>query len=499
MPTSPAPKKAKGRTLAEFLPLKPAEKKLLDAAKIGKFANIGGVRPKNITKYNLVRAEFLRFMILGGDKYAPVHERGVLLQGAYVKGNLDLFGAKIDNAIALYNCFCSIVNLQDSKTRSITFEGSRVNSIIADRINIDGSLFLRKMFLANRNVRLTGAVIGGDVDLSGGLFKGVFSKNCITCDGIEVKGDFAVRNGTVFEGGVSLSSGNLYKINDNIESWPDIININGLQYSGFYGLCEVNARERIKWLDKQKKEHLSTEFKPQPWEQLIKVLRQMGHYEDAKIVAIEKQKRLYQVGKIKGAHRFFHYWFGKLADYGYRPLKLVKWMAGVWLACGLIYYAAAIYGLFGPSNPLVFHDPRYAACRPSDAVSPMSGSGKGNWFTCKDSPGEYSAFSPFIYSLDVILPVVSLGQEKDWGPITPAASPKTGQYFPFDLVLDVVETISKPIWHERQKLDEKDKPDQYAFGGLLLRWLIWAETLFGWLATLLLAAVLSGAAKKDEG
>jgi hypothetical protein len=34
---------------------------------------------------NRVRADFLRFLMLGGDKDAPIHEKGVQLQGAWME------------------------------------------------------------------------------------------------------------------------------------------------------------------------------------------------------------------------------------------------------------------------------------------------------------------------------------------------------------------------------------------------------------------------------
>jgi len=37
-----------------------------------------------------VRAEFLRFLALGGDAASPMHERGIEIAGAYVVGTLDL-------------------------------------------------------------------------------------------------------------------------------------------------------------------------------------------------------------------------------------------------------------------------------------------------------------------------------------------------------------------------------------------------------------------------
>ncbi|MEY4951595.1 MAG: hypothetical protein RL299_19 [Pseudomonadota bacterium] len=76
-------------------------------------------------------------------------------------------------------------------------------------------------------------------------------------------------------------------------------------------------------------------------------------------------------------------------------------------------------------------------------------------------PAEYTTFQPQLYSLDLILPLVDLQQESDWAPIV-ESSP--GVNLPF---------------------------------GVFLRWLMWAEILFGWLASLTLVAILGRLIERD--
>lgn len=54
--------KAAGRKLTEFVPLKPAEQKLLDACRSGEAAVISEQRPEQGDDNNIVRASFLRFV-----------------------------------------------------------------------------------------------------------------------------------------------------------------------------------------------------------------------------------------------------------------------------------------------------------------------------------------------------------------------------------------------------------------------------------------------------
>jgi hypothetical protein len=145
-----------------------------------------------------------------------------------------------------------------------------------------------------------------------------------------------------------------------------------------------------------------------------------------------------------------------LAGYGHRPLRTVGAMFIVCVACSLAFYAGRHAGLFGPSNPLISANPRYSMC--ADAGVP----GKAHWTSPEcPIPAEYTTFQPFLYSLDLILPLVDLQQEHDWSPIVQSVHGQT-------------------LWE-----------------GRALRWLMWFEILFGWVASLILVAVLGRLVEKD--
>ena len=99
-----ATRKPAGRTLAEFQPLKPAERKLLEACQQGTVANISAERPEAANDDNIVRAAFLRFLALGGDEQAPVHEHGVQLVGAWIEGGLDMVAARVPSDLFIFDC-----------------------------------------------------------------------------------------------------------------------------------------------------------------------------------------------------------------------------------------------------------------------------------------------------------------------------------------------------------------------------------------------------------
>ncbi len=145
-----------GRSLSDFAiegsttkhKLLPAEEILLDIVREGKPCEISQPRPEAAAegKENVVRAGFLRFLALRGDDRAPVHERGILLKGAYVTGEeLDLQGCKDVLPIFLECCwFEGRVNIRDAHTRTINLDGSRVDFLDAKRAKVNGSIYLRQ-------------------------------------------------------------------------------------------------------------------------------------------------------------------------------------------------------------------------------------------------------------------------------------------------------------------------------------------------------------------
>ena len=168
------PKKAKGRTLDEFRPLRPAEEKLLQACETGDVAEISANRPTEKTDANSVRASFLRFLTLGGDEQAPVHDHGVQLNGAWIEGQLALETARVPTNILLAHChFETAPVLWDARIAgTLSLGGCQVPGIQGDRLTCNGGVFMHQGFITTDEVRLLGAQIGGDITCSGATFDG---------------------------------------------------------------------------------------------------------------------------------------------------------------------------------------------------------------------------------------------------------------------------------------------------------------------------------------
>ncbi|MBN8506748.1 MAG: hypothetical protein J0L58_19955 [Burkholderiales bacterium] len=632
-PPAPLPAlKAHGRSLSDFLPLvSKAEERLLAACREGERARLGATVPTAPTDDTRVRAGFLRFLLLGGDERAPVHEHGVRLYGAWVSGTLDLGGCFVPSSVALVQShFEGLLVVRDARvTGLLALEGSWLSQgLMADGLQVSSDLVLRNGVKAKGEVRLLGAQIGGDLECSGGQFDvkegdalsadravvkgsvflddgflatgkvrllgvqiggnlacrgGQFEAkegDALSADGAVVKGsvflyfgfratgqvrllgaqigsnlecrggqfegkggDALVADGAVVKGDVFLREGfkatgrvrllgaqiggnlecrggqfegtegdalsaervvvkgalflqgvkpaacfnfshaEVGVLVDDVAAWAPGSVLDGLRYGAIGGEAPTNGAERLEWLSRQKAAHMGEEdFRPQPWRQLQKVLREMGHTEDAKQVGMAFEDKRREIGRVgqsppstwwpvaafkRGVARAVHYGFGKLAGYGFRPMRLMGWMAAVWFLWGASYWFLALppRNALAPSNPLVFQHPAYAECLPDGEPTP------GNWFLCAPLRGEYATLSPFVYSLDILLPLVDLGQEKHWGAYV--VTPKAGAG---------EELLIHWTW------------------GHIARQLIWFETLFGWVCSLLLVAIVSGFARRsDEG
>ena len=127
-----------------------------------------------------VRAAFLRFLALGGDDAAPVHESRLELHGAYIGEDLNLSGCTIPQPLVFSRClFAGRVSFKGAITKSLDFPASRAGFIDGENAHIQGGVFLRDTFRAN-GVSFPNATINGRFSGEGGVFLsgGAFAIDC---------------------------------------------------------------------------------------------------------------------------------------------------------------------------------------------------------------------------------------------------------------------------------------------------------------------------------
>jgi hypothetical protein len=249
------------------------------------------------------------------------------------------------------------------------FSNSGGDALCADGFSVEGGMFCGDGFSAAGKVRLIDAHVGGQFDCTGGRFSNP--------DGVALDLERAALSGplvmqrVVVIGDLALNNAQVSGYYDDRESWPETLRLNGFVYQVIAARPTVTAKERLDWLGRN-----AGGFAPQIYEQLASVYRRAGRDEDARRVAIAKQRaRRAQLGLSGKAWSSLLRW---TIGYGYRTWQAGLWLLGLWVTGSLI---------FG----LVIPDQLTAA-------------------KIADQP----PFQPILYTLDVLLPVVDLHQRDAW-------------------------------------------------------------------------------------
>ena len=445
-----------------------------------------------------VRASLIRWLALGapGDDNLHLHEKGLRIAGALVVSDgepdlflkqestpgLDLQGCTLAHDLALFAChFLHAPLLRAARVQSLFLNGAALPGLIADGLEAQGGVFLRAVH-ATGEVRLVGARVGGDLSCTGGRFENAGGK-AICADRLEVRGGVFLRDvhvtgevrlngaqvggnldcaGGRFEnaggralnvssarvtgalfwrdgshalGLIDLMAAEIGNICDDIACWPapgDLL-LDRCRYGAFTGKG-ISGAERIRWLDLQKPEKYGHDFWPQPWEQCAKVLREMGHAEDARQVLIAKEERQRRVKRERLRRERQGTWrhaldpltafgdglLGALIAYGHRPLRAVWWLVGFWTLGAVLFGVAYGDGGFKPNNAFILSKDEWAQC---EAGGDLRGDHPStlDCYRAQPEAAGYPAFNALLYSLDTLVPVVDLEVQEYWVPDETAA------------------------------------------------------------------------------
>ncbi len=198
-------------SLRDFEPLLLAEAVVLRAAALGGIAKVGYRRPRSPSPDVRLRAEFLKFLALGGGPGAPVIGRRLQIMGACVIGRLDLTGTMLPLSLWLYRCsFGSGLCFDGARVRgSLTFSDCALPALHASSCRIDRDLALNAGCVIENELLLAGSVIGGDLDgerlrLRGTVQAGGSPRRMFVADGVVVRGDMRLHGGIEVAGTTSL-------------------------------------------------------------------------------------------------------------------------------------------------------------------------------------------------------------------------------------------------------------------------------------------------------
>jgi uncharacterized protein YjbI with pentapeptide repeats len=311
----------------------------------------------------------------------------VSLLGAQLSGRLDMTGAQLSNPgkIALDASGVSTdrrfildrAQVSGEVRMSTTHVGSRLllrgaqfdnpggTALLLSPVEVAADMFCASMRVTGRT-DLTGARIGRHLDLSG--------THLINPGGTAFAGralhatELSLTPAVPVQGTVDLSHARIGVLRDDPQRWPDDLRLAGLTYDVLEP--QLPALRRLDWLRRG-----PDSSSPDPYEQLAAFYSRMGQGAEARRVlyAAERHDR----SSKPWTSRAWSLLQDVTVGYGYRPFRAGLWLLAL-LIIGSIVYAAV------PPAPL-----------------------NGN-----TAPH----FNPVIYTLDLLLPVVDLGQKHAYNP-----------------------------------------------------------------------------------
>jgi hypothetical protein len=368
---------------------------------------------------------------------------GLWLDGAHITGILNLSAAELSNpgGDALLadrlnvdaNVYCDNGFSANGEVRlpgatvggQLIFRGATLHNpngaaLYASRLQVAANMFCDGGFTAQGEIRLRGARVGGYLSLVGAVLShpqrtalnaddlavetdvycsdGFHSTGAVSFSGARVGGQLSfqaamlsnpstpehdgvalnlqrlqaeellLRPSQRIDGTVELAYAKIGLLRDDPATWPARMQLDGLSYETLDP--PLTARQRLEWL------HRDTDgYQPQPYERLAQSYRTIGLDAEGRSVLLAKQRdrRAIQTPPRK----FWGLMQDMTVGYGYRPFRAATWLIAL-AAAGSIYFHLM------PPQRL--------------------------------DTGQQPHFNAILYTLDLLLPVGSLGQEGLFSP-----------------------------------------------------------------------------------
>jgi hypothetical protein len=344
----------------------------------------------------------------------------ILLRGAQIVGGVNLSSVRLGGEINVVGA---------------TIEHAQDVAINGDAVKLQGDLALRGAAVSGET-RFIGARFGGDVDCKAATFTNP-EGFALRLNQAVIAGAFVLRENARVDGVMDLTAATIGAIDDDPASWPQAGNLllNRCQYGAFIG-GPVDAKSRLDWLSRQAPERWNSDFWPQPYRHLSMVFDELGHDEDALTVLIAKERLQRRARRRRAGNPLM---LAALAvrdsilnitvRYGRRPLYAMLWILLFWVTGAVVFAFAYNAGAMKPNVPFVLRSPEWTMCNVPDTESRympsfgqvMNGRARPgetqlSCFRNQPEAGSYPEFNSVMYSLDVLLPVLSIGQKDYWRP-----------------------------------------------------------------------------------
>lgn len=325
----------------------------------GTFSHVHG----HVTALQLIHARVAGEVFLNGAEInAPrgwavsagglVTEGGVFCRNGFTaRGEIRLMGAQLPGGL-----FMQGARLENPGGVVLSADNMATSTLDCSQgFTAQGTVTLR-------SVRISGLLTFEGATLSGG-------GSALTCTLMQAE-DFNFTPVTPPLGAVDLRGAQVTLLCDTDQSWPERVHLEGFVYGSIRS--EQTSRKndvnrRLEWIRR------NPGYVPQAYKQLADWYRQIGQDDDARRVLLAKQRQRRRT--LRPAGRVWGRLLDATVGYGYRP-----WLAGIWLVV-LTLLGTLVFGAHAPT-----------------AVK----------------PGESAPFQPFVYTLDLLVPIGNLGQRSAW-------------------------------------------------------------------------------------
>ncbi|MFI6706834.1 hypothetical protein ACIBF7_10405 [Nonomuraea sp. NPDC050478] len=342
-------------------------------------------------------------LTLRGTRWSHPEETSVIsAQGAVIDGMVNMREVKTEGGRLGFRAATvgGVVNVRNARLHN---PGGQALSL--EQALIRGPILLSAGFTADGEVVLNRCAAEGRLDCDDGTFTaGIKAVSATTREGMRLRWAEVPPH-------VDLTGAATTVLADDVTRWPSDTAISGFVYDRFDDAWDW--RQRRDWLRSM------TSYDASPYEQAARVFRQHGRPVEAEHLLMELRRRAPRRGWIRDTIDAL---YGLTVGYGYRPGR-VLWLLGALL---VLVYAMLLTPVV--QETLRATDPRgnvYAAdgrlvtveaATPEDDSTVTVSRRDPRPGPCGD--GQVRCFDPLFYTVDTVVPLLSLGQRATWYPET---------------------------------------------------------------------------------
>jgi hypothetical protein len=365
-------------------------------------------------------------------------------------GDVNISAAQITGRLS-----CSGGRFSHNDNRPLVDHESQHRALTGFSVSVGSDVFMRTEKDAEGNA-VRACQVSGLLDFRRARIGGDLRLHETKFDGAVVLESARISEGLFWQGvegavdWLNLTEAKVGVLRDDVASWQRVKTylLSGFTYDTIQS--PMGIAERLDWLKRKAERRLPEEmidhlraqpwreaeqsdFDPQPYSQLAKVLGAQGNRSGAARVLELRETKLRAaaqrraMGRVDGEWRggvaslpatglaIWDFMFRWLFGYGHKPARALIWVFGIWLFGLWLYSNAYAAGQMAPNSDVIVSSPHWiAAVARAEAcggcVQPLT-----LWLDSPDAQ-DYETFSAGLYALDLFVPLDALGQESTWAP-----------------------------------------------------------------------------------